>query len=122
MRIQNEDLTLDGTDMQSNIVSDPVWLAHIVNYSVQVVYTGTPNGTLKLQGSNDLGAKDGLQSTVSITNWSDISGASESVTAAGDVIFNIENAGYRWFRLVWTESSSGSPSTITSARFNVKGI
>lgn len=122
MRIQNENLTLDGTDMQSSIVSDPVWLAHIVNFSVQAVYTGSPNGTLKLQGSNDQGAKDGLSSQVSISNWSDISGASESVTGAGNVLFNVENAGYRWFRLVWTDSASGSPSTLTSARFNVKGI
>lgn len=122
MRVQNENLALNGTDMQSNIASNPIWLGHIVNYSIQLVYTGSPNGSLKLQGSNDEGAKSNNVENVNITNWSDIADTAVSVTAAGSNIYNIQNAGYRWVRLVWTNSSSGSPSTLTSARYNVKGI
>lgn len=122
MRVQNEALTLNGTDMQSNIVSDPVWLGHIVNFSIQLVYTGAPNGSFKLQGSNDEGAKSNNIENVNITNWSDISSTTVNVTSAGSNIYNIENAGYRWVRLVWTDSTSGSPSTLTSSRYNVKGI
>lgn len=121
MRIQNESLTLDGTDMQSDIVSDPIWLAHIVNFSIQIVFTGTPNGSFKIQGSNDAGSATNNVSNADVTNWSDVGSTTVNVTAAGSHIYNIENSGYKWARLVWTDSSSGSPSTITSARYNVKG-
>lgn len=122
MRIKNEALELSDTDMTSNITSDPIWLGHIAHYSIQAVFTGTPNGSFKLQGSNDEGANSNNIENVSITNWSDISGSSTNVSAAGNLILNQENVGYRWVRLVWTDSSSGSPSTITSCRYNVKGV
>lgn len=122
MRIQNGNLALDGTDMQSNIESKPLWLAHIIHYSVQTVYTGTPNGTLKIQGSNDdgVGTNDPKKVDANIQNWTDL-GVSDTITAAGSTMFNVENCGYKWVRLVWTDSSSGIGSTISSCRFNVKG-
>lgn len=122
MRIKNDDLTLSSTDMTTaTITSNPIWLGHIVNYSIQLVYTGTPNGAFKLQGSNDEGAKTNDIENVNITNWSDIPSTTVNVTSAGSNIYNITDAGYRWVRLVWTDSTSGA-STITSARYNVKGI
>ena len=122
MRIQNEDLTLSGTDMTSNITSDPIWLGHIAHFSIQVVFTGsTPNGTFKLQASNDKGANDYRIASASVTNWTDISGSSQGITAAGDHMWNVQNCGYRWVRVVWTDSSS-TAGTITVARFNVKGV
>jgi len=121
MRIQNEALTLDGTDMESTITSNAVWLAHIAHYSIQVVFTGSPNGTFKLQASNDVGAKDGGGlSSPTITNWTDIPSSSLAVSASGSSLWTISNAGYRWVRVVWTNSAS-STAAITSIRFNVKG-
>ncbi len=121
MRIQNEDLSLSGTDMTSNITSEAIWLGHIAYYSIQLVFTGTPNGSFKLQVSNDIGANDLSLASASITNWTDLAGSSTTVSASGDLMFNANNAGYRWVRVVWTNSTSANPSTITSARFNVKG-
>lgn len=111
MRIKNQALTLDGTDMQSNIVSDAVWLGHIAFYAVQVVFTGTPNGEFKLQASLDESDPNNPTSTA-VTNWTDITGSEESVTASGDLIWNVENSGYTFVRLVWTDTSSADPSTI----------
>ncbi len=122
MRIQNEALTLSGTDMRDDITSNPIWLGHIAYYSIQLVFTGTPNGSFKLQASNDIGSNEMNLANASITNWTDISGSATTVSAAGDLMFNAENAGYRWVRVVWTDSTSGNPSTLTSARFNVKGV
>lgn len=123
MRIQNEALTLDGTDMESDILSNAIWLGHIAHYSIQMVFTGSPNGTFKLQASNDEGGKDGGGlASPTIVNWTDIADSDQAITASGDHTWTVENAGYRWVRVVWTDSSSGSPSTITSARFNVKGV
>ncbi len=121
MRIQNEELSLSGTDMTSNITCDPIWLGHIAYYSIQLVFTGTPDGSFKLQVSNDIGSNDLSIASATVTNWTDLAGSSTVVSASGDLMFNANNAGYRWVRLVWTNSASGSPSTITSARFNVKG-
>lgn len=118
MRIQNEELVLDSTDMASGIESDPIWLAHIEHYSIQVVFTGSPNGSFSVQASNDKGSSTNKTEFAEITNWTEVS--SENVTTAGSRMLNLENVGYRWARLVWTPSSGSG--TVTSARFNVKGV
>ena len=120
MRIKNQTLTLDGTDLEANIVSDPVWIGHIAYYSIQVVFTGTPSGEFKLQASLD--DPDANPTETTITNWTDITGSEETVTAAGDLLWNVESAGYNFVRLVWTDTASANPSVITSARFNLKGV
>ena len=120
MRIQNEQLTLSGVDMTANITSDAVWLGHIANLSIQLVFTGSPNGVLKLQASCDEQDRSNPKNTV-VTNWTDVSGSHITITAAGDHMWTIENAGYTFIRVVWTDSASGV-STITSARYQVKGV
>jgi hypothetical protein len=122
MRIKTESMLTDlsGTDLTSNITGPALWLGHIAFYAIQLVFTGSPNGEFKLQASLDEPNKVNPQNTT-ITNWTDITGSAESVTAAGDLIWNVENAGYTFVRVVWTDSSSGS-STITSARYSLKGV
>jgi hypothetical protein len=120
MRIGNDDLVLSGTSMLTTITSSPVWLGHIAVYSIQLVFTGTPNGTFKLQASNDDGGQNVTSPT--ITNWTDIGSSSQAISAAGTHMYNVADCGYKWVRLVWSDSSSGNPSTLTVARFNVKGV
>jgi hypothetical protein len=120
MRIQNSILTLSGTSMAVDIQSDEVWLGHICNFSIQLVFTGTPTGSLKLQCSNDEGAIETNIPNATITNWTDIAGSTQAISAAGNHTWNVQNCGYRWVRFVYT-ATSGS-GTITSARFNVKGV
>lgn len=122
MRIKSDNILADlsGTDMTSNITGPAIWLGHIANYAIQLVFTGSPDGAFKLQGSCDeYDPKNPLGT--SITNWTDIGGSNQPITASGDHMWSAENAGYTFVRLVWTDSASGSPSTITSARFMVKG-
>jgi hypothetical protein len=121
MRIKNDALTLSGVDMEAGITSNPIWLGHIVNFSIQLVFTGAPNGAFKLQASNDEGSNDFRIANATITNWTDVANSSTNVSAAGSILYNIENSGYRWVRLVWTDSASDT-SAITVARYNVKGI
>jgi hypothetical protein len=126
MRIGNDDITLSGTSMAVDITSDPIWLGHIANYSIQIVFTGTPDGVFKLQLSNDEGNPSAAKEAdrdFGIVNWTSIGGSSQIISAAGDLSYQVENAGYRWVRLVWEATSAGSGTpTITSCRFNVKGI
>ena len=104
----------------ATITSNAIWLGHIANYSIQLVFTGsTPNGTFKLQASCDEPNKTNAAETT-VTNWTDITDSDQAITAAGDHMWTVENAGYTFARAVWTDSTS-SAGTITSARFMVKG-
>lgn len=128
MRVKNEDmLEVDGTratiSMGTSFNMRPMWLGHIANYAIQLVFTGTPNGSFKLQASNDMGqpqAAGEAQKYSGITNWTDIASSAQAITAAGDHMWTVENCGYNWVRVVWTQSSS--TGTLTSARFYCKGV
>lgn len=130
MRINND--TLLAIDAQNNSVPlsmatsfnlDPIWLGHICNFSISLVFTGTPSGNFKLQCSNDLGRPDAAKEEdrdYEIVNWTDITDSAVTVSAAGDITYNYENAGFRWVRVVWTQTAS--TGSLTVARFNVKGV
>lgn len=112
-------LTLDGTDMTATITSNQVWFAPHSNLLIQLVFTGSPNGTFKLQASADApDASDPVNTTV--TNWSDVGDSSQAITEAGDHMYELQNISYSFVRLVWTDTSSGV-STLTSARYIAKG-
>lgn len=121
MKIHNNNLILDGTDMTANIVSSPIYVGNIINYSIQLVYTGAPNGAFDIQVSND--KVDSIKDVESsdITNWTTLTTLSETVTTAGNLIIEVPDITYQWIRLIWTDSTSGA-STITSAIYFLKGF
>lgn len=122
MRINNEDLLDNGpVDLSLSATLQPLWLGHIVNYSIQLVTSGTAAGTFKLQASNDAGHINASTSTNQslLTNWTDL-GISATISGAGSVLLKDINAGYAWVRVVWTPTSG--TGSITSARANVKGV
>lgn len=122
MRVKHENLLtangLTSVDMGSNFTLAPVWLGHIDNYAVQLVFTGSPNGSFKLQASNDNGNTENDKNLV--TNWTDILNSNQLITAAGNHMYSVRNAGYQWYRVVWTFTSGSG--TLTSAKSYVKGI
>jgi hypothetical protein len=124
MRIGNAPLQLDSSDMSGSIISQPIWLGHIANYSIQLVFSGTPAGAFKLQCSNDEGDPNADKHVpprdYKVTNYTDILGSEQTVTEAGDLTYDTANIGYRWVRLVWTPTSGSG--TLDGARFNVKGV
>lgn len=123
MRIHNQSLTLDSTNMASaTITSRGVWLGHIADFSIQLVFTGAPVGTFKLQASNDVGTEDkggAGWSDTGVTHWTDLD-SSQAISAAGDLMYNYRGAGFRWVRVVYTKTSG--TGTITVAKANCKGI
>ena len=130
MRVANDNLlTLDGAAVSSSLATSrnykPIWLGHIINFSVQASYTGTPAGTFKLQGSNDVGninAQSEANQSVGVTHWTDIADSTITVAAAGDFMINYQNCGFEWVRLVWTASGVGTTPVLTTARIKVKGV
>lgn len=121
MRIANKPIIAPGTTQVVTTIynSKAVWLGHICNYAIQFAFTAS-NCTFKLQGSCDEGDANGqsqLEYEAKIVNWSDIAASAVVSVGAGNLMYNIENCGYNWVRLV----VSGT-ATITSARYNVKGV
>jgi hypothetical protein len=124
MRIANIDLIPDGAEaMATSFNLEPTWLGHICNFSIQLVFTGSPVGTFSLQCSDDPGVGPSVNlppSSEGVIHWTDIADSAQAISAAGNHSYNFQNAGFTWVRLVWT-AISGSGS-LTSARINIKGV
>lgn len=112
-----------GTVMNTTINSPAMQLQNQMGYNIQVVFTGTPTGTFKLQASSDNSATmtAGGQVPYSPTNWTDIANTSQAVSAAGNIMWNVMWANYNFVRVVYTDSSGGaSTATITVSTMNAK--
>lgn len=105
----------DGTvtgDMTFNLVSNAFDIRTVVGFSVQAEYSGSPNGTLKLQASNDAPGSVAQ-------DWVDISGSSVAVSSSGVYLYNVAEAFYGWVRLAWVFSSGSGTLT---AKIVTKGV
>lgn len=127
MRIANDTITVAGVEapisMGASFTTDAVYLAHIADFAIQLVFTGSPAGTFTLEASCDKGIEDktlGGWNANGVSNWSTVLDSDQIISAAGTHMWNIQNCGYRWVRINFTRS--GSTGSLTSAVFNVKGI
>ncbi len=122
-----KDIIPASTVLNATRNSQAIQVYNVYNYSIQIVFTGTPTGSFKLQASSD-----SAQNAVSSGNyaapnapvhWTDINNSTFSVIAAGNVQWNVDAPGYNWVRVVYTDASSGvSTAIVTSSVFNGKGI
>jgi hypothetical protein len=117
------------TVMNANLNSPAMQLLNMVGFCIQVVFTGTPTGTFKLQGSNDSVVTSpsyvgGTNSSNFIpTNWTDVADSSQAVSAAGSIVWNADSQYYNYVRVVYTDGSSGaSTAVLTDSTFNGKGV
>lgn len=99
---------ISAGDGSGNINGSPIAGDQLFALSVQGVISAasSPVGTLKIQVSNDQGLPGaGVNGTPTITNWSDLSGASVAVSASGAVLIPKTDLCYRWFRVVYSFTS-----------------
>ncbi len=92
-------------------------------YDMAANITGTPNGTLKLQASNDPETNDTMPGGVpqpQPTNWADIQN-STFVAVTGTNMWNVRAVGYNYVRVVYTDLSSGSSTATMTIIINGKG-
>lgn len=128
MKTNHENLLPSGSvSLATSRNLEPIWVNQSVVAAIQLIFTGTPDGTFKLQGSCDKGninaqARTSTSQQLGVTNWTDIASSTVTVSAAGDVMYNIEEMGYQWVRIVWTASSAGSTPVLTVAQAIIKGV
>ncbi len=82
-----------NTVMTSTLTSEIVDLAETLGYAIHAIWTGTPTGTLSIQGSND-----GV-------NFVQIDSIATGGTA-GQHLLNVEKHHDRYVKIVYTFSSS----------------
>ena len=102
--------------------SNPIPLDQVFGIAIQAVWTGTPNGTVKLQASCDPPSQAQIAgpSYSTVTNWTDVANSSYSITgSAGNYMWNVADANYRWIRLTYTNTSGTGSMTAYAC---VKGI
>lgn len=100
-----------GDMSTSSINSTAVDLDAYIGFSCQAVFSGSPVGTLKLQISDDI-----LSDCASVTNWSDYTNSSYSLSAAGNYSWNVAQAFYRCMRVVYTKSSGTGTLNVTCGK------
>lgn len=119
-----EDTIIDGpTSLSISWESDPILLTSVVNYSIQLFFSGSPVGSLKLQTSNDEGnitAASQAERSVGVTHWTDYFGSTQAIAAAGDHVWTVQNVGYKWVKIVWTHTSGSAQ--LDTARFYTRGV
>ena len=82
-------------DMSGNITSIRTDIDEVVSYAIQAKFTGSPVGTLKLQGSNDL----------AILGYTDITDTITAISGSGTYLVNVELPCYSYVQLVYTATS-----------------
>ncbi len=95
-----------------------------LGFAVQLVITGTPTGTFKLQASCDPCPQGSLSAPLTAftpTNWTDILNSSQAVSAAGSITWNADGQYYNFLRIVYTDGSGGTSTATFTGRVNIKG-
>jgi len=121
MRIYNDSLITGTQTLNTNWTSAPQYLGHIANFSIQGFWSGAIAGSFSLQASSDIGQpSNAVNNALNVTNWTDVSNSSVTVSGAGDILYDVDNTGYTWVRLKWTYTSGSGQ--LDSARMNGKGV
>jgi len=120
-----------NTVMNTTLTSVPIPVNNTFSAAVQVVFTGTPTGTFTLQASNDTvnliapnrPKADFNSAPFNPTHWSTIANSAQAVTAAGDIMWNLQDIGYQWIRLVYTDTGGGTSTAVLKAStFSAKNV
>lgn len=108
--------------MAATITSDPFPMKNMTLMAVAVTVSSSssPVGTIKLQACCDTGVGiDGsMQGITGLSNWVDITSASQAITADGTTLFDLRDVPYRWVRVVYTRSSGSGTMAV---HVNAKG-
>lgn len=96
--------TLDAHTMGASFSGSSVDLAEVDNYAVHIIWTGAPVGNLQVEASNDNSNFVAVDTTA-------------AGGGAGQRIYNVAGAGYRYVRVSYTfTSGSGTVTAYISGK------
>lgn len=90
--------SIDAGDASGNLTGDATNIAHITDVAYQCTFTGSPAGTMSIEGSID-----GV-------NY--VSVDSKSVSGAGSVLFGLSLLSFPWIRPVYAKTSGSGSLTV----------
>lgn len=105
--MKNGGTLINNQRMDVNLSSVGVFPFKTSNFSLHAIYSGTPNGTLLLQCSNDP-----TDVPSEIVNWNDIADSTVTVTSADKTMYNLNKIAYKWLRIVYLASSGDGYLTV----------
>ena len=110
----------DGAMASTNTISNYFYLGKAKNFSVHAEWTGTPNGTLKLQVSGKFpgGYLDGgVDPGLVAGDFIDLPDATVTIAgASGSQLWDVEDASYSWVKATYTNTSSTGTLQVTSSK------
>ena len=99
--------TVVNQSMASSFVSTTLDIDEVTSYSIQATWTGTPVGTVKAQGSNN----------VALLGWTDITDSISAVSGPGTYLLNVERPSYSFVQFVYTfTSGTGTMNAVLNAK------
>lgn len=99
----------------ASLTSQAVDIRYLDNISIQIIMSGAPVGTWAIQGSVSHLVSSPSNTVTSQGTWTTITTA--AVSAAGDLLIDLNQASYPWIRLVYTKASgTGTANAFISAK------
>lgn len=95
--------TVTSGDMSADITGTPTNIQYLDNICIQCVFTGSPVGTLIVQGSATYQQNPTTHVQTVAGTWSTLT--SYAVTTAGDVLFDLNQLSFPWVRVIYTFTS-----------------
>lgn len=89
-------------NMIATITSSVVPLDNVQDFSIEGIWTGSPNGSIIVQVSNDM---VNSSAAIAANSWVDYTNTSQTITTAGNFLWNFTNQNMKWLRVVYTFSS-----------------
>lgn len=118
MRAANDPLFTNADMSSATLTSSPIQLFNCFGYAIQLEFTGAPVGAFTVLVSCDP-CNQGGAITPAPTNFTLLADSSLSVSAAGDIMYNVNECNYTWFKVVYTKTSG---TGTLNGRFNLKGF
>ncbi len=92
---------ISSGDLGGSFNSDPIALYRSEGFNIQLIFSGSPSGTFKLQSSDCLTFNP---SDIPSNSWTDVADSDQSISAAGDHEWVVSDK-YKWIRVVYTRTS-----------------
>lgn len=125
MRVFNESNKEVNIPLNANYNGYAYLLKYIYLYSIVAKITGTPNGSIMIQASNDPETNDTMPNQnpqPAPSNWVTIQDSTFSVTTSGETFYNVTDVAYNYVRIAYTDGSGGTSTATMTITFNGKGM